>query len=114
MDLEKEPLNQTAFAFFLQRFPPCTQCKDCKLKVMVVIKGGQCSLTMKKKVESMKDCVAMEATDDVIGLLNGLKELAFTRTLKVQHKHWTLCQSLRKVLTMQQQDNESLAGYCNK
>ena len=55
----------------------------------------------------MKDYVTMEANDDVIGLLRSLKELAFT-TLKVQYGHWTMCQSLRKMLMMHQQDCEIL------
>ena len=83
--------------------------EECKAKVFLIIKG-QCTLTMKNKIESMTDYDDIEKHDDVIRLLNGLKELAFT-TVKVQYEYWTVCQSMRKVLTMKQQDEESLAGF---
>ena len=65
---------------------------------------------MKNKIESMTDYETIEKDDDVIKLLHGLRELAFT-TVKVQYEHWTVCQSMRRVLTMKQQDNESLVGF---
>jgi hypothetical protein len=42
--------------------------------------------------------------------LNGLKELTF-KTHDVQYGYWAICQTVRKVLTMGQQDNEPLAEY---
>jgi DNA-directed RNA polymerase alpha subunit len=51
---------------------------------------------------------SIEASDDVIKLLNSLKELTF-KMHNVQYGYWTICQTGRKVLTMRQQDNESLA-----
>ena len=65
---------------------------------------------MKNKVESLKGYDSIEASDDVIKLLNGLKELTF-KTHKVQYGYWTICQTVRKVLTMRQQDKEPLAEY---
>ena len=65
---------------------------------------------MKNKVESLQGYASMEKSDDVIKLLNGLKELTF-KTHEVQYGYWTICQTMRKVLTMRQQDNESLAEY---
>jgi hypothetical protein len=42
--------------------------------------------------------------------LNGLKELTF-KMHHVQYGYWTICQTVRKVLRMRQQDNEPLAEY---
>jgi hypothetical protein len=47
-------------------------------KAMIfVIRKGQRTLIMKNKVESLRGYDLIEATDDVIKLLNGLKELTF-------------------------------------
>jgi hypothetical protein len=43
-----------------------------------VIVKGQCTLTMKNKVESLKGYDSIEASDDVIKILKNLKELTFT------------------------------------
>jgi hypothetical protein len=43
-------------------------------------------------------------------LLNGLKELTF-KMHKVQYEYWMICQTVRRVLTMRQQDNEPLAEH---
>jgi hypothetical protein len=75
-----------------------------------VIAKGQCTLNMKNKVESLQGYDLIEANDDVIKLLNSLKELTF-KTHYVQYGYWTICQTVRKVLTMRQQDNEPLAEY---
>jgi hypothetical protein len=83
--------------------------EEHKAKIFVIIKG-QCTLNMKNKVESLKGYDLIEASDDVIKLLNGLKELTF-KTHDVQYGYWTICQTVRKVLTMRQQDNEPLAEY---
>jgi hypothetical protein len=48
-------------------------------KIFVIVKG-QCTLNMKNKVESLKSYDLIEANDDVIKLLNGLKELTFKHT----------------------------------
>jgi DNA-directed RNA polymerase alpha subunit len=73
-----------------------------------VIVKGQYTLKM-----SLKSYDLIEASDDVIKLLNGLKELTF-KTHDVQYGYWTICQTVRKVLTMRQQDNELLAEYYYK
>jgi DNA-directed RNA polymerase alpha subunit len=65
---------------------------------------------MKNKVERLRGYDSIEANDDVIKVLNGLKELTF-KTHEVQYGHWTICQRVRRVLTMRQQDNEPLAEY---
>ena len=68
----------------------------------MVVKG-QCSLTVKNKVETVPKCDDIEKNDDVIKLLEGLKNLAFA-TADVQCKCWTAVQSLRRVATMKQRD----------
>jgi hypothetical protein len=83
--------------------------EEHKAKIFVIVKG-QCTLNMKNKVESLK---GEEANDDVIKLLNGLKELTF-KTHEVQYGYWTICQTVRRVLTTRQQDNEPLAEYCKR
>jgi hypothetical protein len=85
--------------------------EEHKAKIFVIVKG-QCTLNMKNKVESLKGYDLREANGDVIKLLKGLKELTFKRH-RVQYAGycWTLCQTVRRVLTMRQQDNEPSAEY---
>jgi hypothetical protein len=60
---------------------------------------------MKNKVESLQGYDSIEANDYVfIKLLNGLKELTF-KTHEGQYGFWTICQIVRRVLTMRQHDN---------
>jgi hypothetical protein len=65
---------------------------------------------MKNKVESLQGYDLIEANDDVIKLLNGLEELTL-KTHEAQYGYWTICQTVRRVLTIRQQDNEPLAEY---
>jgi DNA-directed RNA polymerase alpha subunit len=65
---------------------------------------------MKSKAESLQGYNSIEGNDDVIKLLNGLKELTF-KTHNVQYGYWTICQTVMRVLTMRQQENEPLAEY---
>jgi hypothetical protein len=83
--------------------------EEHKAKIFVIVKG-QCTLNMKNKVESLQGYYSIEANDDVIELLNGLKELTF-KTHEVQYGYWTICQTVRRVFTMRQQDNKPLAEY---
>jgi hypothetical protein len=52
-----------------------------KAKICVIVKG-QCTLNMKNKVESLKGYDLIEASDHVIKLLNGLKELMFKSMIR--------------------------------
>jgi hypothetical protein len=83
--------------------------EEHKAKISVIVKG-QCTLNVKNKVESLQGYDLIEVNDDVLKLLNGLKELTF-KMHKVHYRYWTICQAARKVLTMRQQDNEPLAEY---
>jgi hypothetical protein len=83
--------------------------EEHKAKIFVIVKG-QCTLNMKNKMESLKGYDSIEANDDVIKLLSSLEELTF-KTHEVQYGYWTICQTVRRVLTMRQQDNKPLAEY---
>lgn len=83
--------------------------EEHKVKTFVIIKG-QCTLTMKNKIESLKGYSNMETTDDVIGLLKALKELAYA-THKMQYGYWTILQSVNRVLRLRQGKDESLVLY---
>jgi hypothetical protein len=84
--------------------------KEHKAKIIVIVKG-QCTLNMKNKVENLvQGYDLIEANDDVIQLLNGLKELTF-KMRKVHYGYWTICQTVRKFLATRQQDHEPLAEY---
>jgi hypothetical protein len=74
--------------------------EEQKAKIFVIVKG-QCTLNMKNKVMRLMGYDSIEASDDVIKLLNGLEELTF-KTHNVQYGYWTICQTVRKVLTMRQ------------
>ena len=82
---------------------------EYKAKVFVIIMG-QCSLTMKNKVESLSEFEKLEEGDDVIGLLKAIRGLAFT-TNKVQYEHWTTRGSMRRLLTMHQFNGENLTNF---
>jgi chloramphenicol O-acetyltransferase len=65
---------------------------------------------MKNKVESLKGYDLIEASDDVIKLLNGLQELTL-KMQNVQYQYRMIWQTVRKVLTVRHQDKEPLADY---
>jgi hypothetical protein len=83
--------------------------EEHKAKIFVIVKG-QCTLNMKNKVESLQGFDSIEANDDAIKLVNGLKELTF-KMHEVQYGYWTICQTVRRVLTMRQEDNKPLAEF---
>jgi hypothetical protein len=80
-----------------------------KAKVFVIIKG-QCNLTIKNKLENNSDYKDWEKNDDVIKLLETLKELSFS-SKETQYEFWTMNQAIRNVHTMRQENGESLVAY---
>ena len=92
-----------------QYYEKLDQYEDYKAKVFVIIKG-QCSLSMKNKVESMTNYKTWEKSDDVIKLLEALKELSFSMT-DVQYEYWTMTRNMKNVLMIKQYDGESLTAY---
>jgi mannose-6-phosphate isomerase class I len=55
--------------------------EEHKAKIFVIVKG-QCTLNIKNKIESLQGYDSIEANDDVIKLLNSLKELTFETHVK--------------------------------
>jgi hypothetical protein len=84
--------------------------EDQKSKVFVTILG-QCSPQVKSRLEN--DAVeygTLEDKDDVAGLLNKLREMAFSTT-GVEHPYWALQTVLKRLTAINQAPNESVANY---
>ena len=65
---------------------------------------------MKSKVENDADFQDLENNDDVVGLLNKLKELAFSMG-GVQHPHWTLQKVLQCLTSVSQGSKEMVQNH---
>ena len=85
------------------------QYEENKAKVFVIIKG-QCTLQMRNKLESLKEYPELEDKDNVIGLLEVLKQLAFS-TLNAHYPYWTMMESFKNLFSIKQMEHESLASY---
>jgi hypothetical protein len=83
--------------------------KQDKSKVFRIIMG-QCSTAMKHKVQNFTGYKDLKKTDNVIGLLNKLKEFAYT-TKNVQYEFWTMQASIKELVEMRQDPKESLNAY---
>lgn len=88
------------------------KCNDHKTKVFVVLKG-QCTLTMKNKVESSKEHKTMESNDDVVALLKTIEELSCS-TGDVHCSHWRMSAALKKALNARQNDKETITACCER
>jgi len=86
-------------------------CTEQKAKVFAVILG-QCSSEVKNKLVNSVGFDALEDSDDVVGLLKMLKEMAFS-TSGVQHPCWTLQNVLRCLTAINQGPSESVSN-CHK
>jgi hypothetical protein len=82
---------------------------DHKAKVFVVILG-QCSPQLKSRLVNEIEYNSLEDNDDVVGLLNKLKEMAFS-TAGVEHPCWALQAVLKRLTAINQAPNESVANY---
>jgi len=82
-----------------------------KAKVFVVILG-QCSSEVKNKLVNNVQVgfETLEDSDDVVGLLKMLKEMAFS-TSGVQQPYWTLQNVLRRLTAINQGPSESVSNY---
>ena len=83
--------------------------KRDKAKVFRVIMS-QCMPAMKHKVESLPGYKQLEKDDDVIQLLNEMKELVYS-TDKAQYTYWTMQATLRRFINLKQDDKESLTDF---
>jgi len=88
------------------------QYKVDKAKVFRIIMG-QCTVSMKNKVEASAGYNDLESKDDVIGLLKTLQGLAYT-TDNVQYEYWIMQACMRKLIQMRQEPKESLAGFAKR
>ena len=81
------------------------KCKEHKAKVFVVIEG-QCSPSMKNKIEADKDHKDWRLTDDVVSLLTKIKK-SLCSTAEVHHKHWAMMTNImHKIVMVKQNDGE--------
>jgi Zinc knuckle len=80
-----------------------------KGKVFIVILG-QCTQTVKNKLDKSNDFKKLESDRDVAGLLAMLKEMAFS-TKGVQEPYVTLADSLRRLTAINQGTGETVANY---
>ncbi|KAL7576381.1 hypothetical protein ACA910_018190 [Epithemia clementina (nom. ined.)] len=74
---------------------------------------GQCSTAMKNRIESLPEYTELEKNDDVVGLLQHMKDLVYT-TDNVQYEVWTMQAVMSQTLTMKQEPKESLANFCKR
>jgi len=84
-------------------------CTEQKAKVFAVILC-QCSSEVKNKLVNNVGFETLEDSDDVVGLLKMLKEMAFS-TSGVQHPHWTLQNVLRRLTAINQGPSELVSNY---
>jgi len=84
-------------------------CTEQKAKVFAVILG-HCSSEVKNKLVNNVGFETLEDSDDVVGLLKMLKEMAFL-TSGVQHLCWTLQNLLRHLTAINQGPSESVSNY---
>ena len=71
---------------------------------------GQCTLTMRNKIESNGDYKQWEENDDVGVLLMSIKDLSNTTT-ETQYEYWTLAMSMKSITMMRQYKHENLTAY---
>lgn len=83
--------------------------KASKTKAYHIIKG-QCTQAMKNKLAKQDDYKTWEDNDDVVGLLEGIKEIVYNGGVK-QYYYWQMQEAVRKVMVMSQGKNETLAKY---
>ena len=82
---------------------------ECRSKVFSLVKG-QCTLTMRNKLESLSVFSTLEKDDDVVGLLEAVKDLAF-ETENTNYGYCTMVDGFNRVLKVSQGKSESLASY---
>jgi Zinc knuckle len=88
------------------------QYKQNKAKVFRIVMG-QCVTVMRNKIEGLSDYQDLVDKDDVIGLLNKIRELVYSME-NVQYEYWTMQASIKNLLNLKQQEKESLASYCKR
>ena len=89
-----------------------TKYREQKSRVFVIIMG-QCTTAMKHKVEGSKGYDEMETNDDVVALLQLIKDLSFTNT-NVQYPFFAVADQWRRVGLLHQFKDEPITTYYNR
>lgn len=108
---DKDTLKLMEYKSELNRyFQKKDKYEEDKAKVFVMIKG-QCSMTVKNKLENdEKDYKQWEQDDDVIKLLEAIKQMSFT-TVDVKDEYWTMATTLKNNMQLFQGNKESLVSF---
>lgn len=72
---------------------------------------GQCTKAMKNKLKSLPKFKELEEKEDVVGLLNLLKDLVYSTDGEGQYEFWTMQQTTRTLYGIRQGTTESLTDY---
>ena len=71
---------------------------------------GQCTLAMRNKVEAEQGFKTWKSDDNVIALLDAIKDLAFAKT-SIQYEYWSLVVQTKKLSQINQGPDESLPTF---
>ena len=71
---------------------------------------GQCVPAMRNKIKKMPTFKTIEDDDDVAALLGLLQDVAYS-TDSTGYEYWTMQAAMRKLLTMRQENKESLTNF---
>ena len=74
---------------------------------------AQCEPAMRNTIENIDSYDKMEEDDDVIKLLKKIIELVYS-TGTTQYEYWVMQASVRKLITMTQDEKESLTDFHNR
>jgi hypothetical protein len=74
---------------------------------------GQCSPTLRDKLESMKEYPALEAKDDFLGLLKLIHSLVYG-TDKGQYQYWKMQVAMAKLASMKQEPWEPTMSFAER
>eukprot|EP00977_Amphora_coffeiformis_P017593 scaffold5813_cov189-Amphora_coffeaeformis.AAC.2 len=82
---------------------------DDKAKVFTIV-YGKCNKAMKNRIESQGAYASIKATNDVVGLLQLIKNAAYDSNEK-NYPPMQAAMALKRLMMMQQYDNEDVVDY---
>eukprot|EP00977_Amphora_coffeiformis_P008241 scaffold1852_cov170-Amphora_coffeaeformis.AAC.1 len=82
---------------------------DDKAKVFTIV-YGKCDKAMKNRIESQGAYASVEATNDVVGLLQLIKDAAYNSNKK-KYPPMQAAMALKRLMMMRQYDNEDVVDY---
>ena len=83
-----------------------------KTKVFIILMG-QCTMVMQNKVKAQKNYDELEKNDDVIGLIQVIKELSYEVT-ENKYVFVGMQRSLYRLMTMKQGEKEGIISFYNR